>query len=73
MCLTLALALTLTQVQESWHRELARTRIPGLFKASTKRVITWSVPQLIKMDGVMLPDLLCFHVSHPTPPHPTPG
>ena len=56
------------QAQESWHKQLLQSRIPGLFKGSTAKVVVDVLPQLIKMDGILIPDKLCFHVSDPSLP-----
>lgn len=50
------------QAQESWHKLLLRTRIPSMFKGSTEFVFQESLPQLIQMDGLALPNSLRFSV-----------
>ena len=59
------------QVQESWHKQILQSRIPGMFKGSTESVITAALPRLIRLDGVLIPDVLCFNV--PLPPLPSPS
>ena len=50
------------QEQETWHRQILQSRIPGLFKASTEYVFAESMPQLIEMDALILPNTLQFDV-----------
>ena len=50
------------QCQEAWHRQLASSRIPGIFKASTETLLKEALPKLATMDGVMIPTQLCFQV-----------
>jgi hypothetical protein len=40
-----------------------RTKIPGLFKASTEMLISESIPQLIEADAIKIPSVLVFHVA----------
>ena len=55
------------QVHESWHNQILKSRIPGMFKGSTESVITAALPRLIRLDGALIPDVLCFNVSPPSP------
>ena len=50
------------QEQESWHKQILQSRIPGMFKASTEYVFSESLPQLIEMDALILPTTLQFTV-----------
>ena len=50
------------QAQESWHKLLLNSRIPDMFKGSTEHVFKESLPQLILMDGLALPNTLRFSV-----------
>jgi hypothetical protein len=49
-------------VQESWHYHMRTLKIPGMFKGSTEHVLHVALPQLISMDGFIIPDELTFHV-----------
>ena len=53
------------QVQEAWHNQILKSRIPGMFKQSTTNVITQALPKLIRLDGTFIPDVLSFDVSEP--------
>ena len=48
------------QTQESWHREMLRSKIPGMFKGSTERVLSIALPQLVRLDGYLIADELCM-------------
>ena len=50
------------QAQESWHKQILRSKIPGMFKGSTEGVFTTALPKLIRIDGLMLPNVLTFDV-----------
>jgi hypothetical protein len=50
------------QTQESWHRQILQSRIPGMFKGSTEHVMHVALPQLVSMDAALIPDELLFHV-----------
>ena len=50
------------QAQESWHKQLLKSRIPGAFRASTEHVFAEALPQLIQLDGVLSPTVLVFDV-----------
>ena len=50
------------QCQESYHKTIHRTKIPGMYKGSTEHVIQVAVPKLVKLDGVMLPSEMNFKV-----------
>ena len=50
------------QAQESWHKQILTTRIPGMFKGSTESVFEVALPKLIRVDGIIIPDELLFHV-----------
>ena len=56
------------QVQESWHNQILKAKIPGMFKGSTESVIKVALPQLVRMDGYFMPTILPFYVSCPTHP-----
>ena len=66
----LALCTPSNQVQESWHNQILKAKIPGMFKGSTESVIKVALPQLVRMDGYLMPTTLSFDVrSHPSLPH----
>ena len=48
--------------QESWHRDILRSKIPGMFRGSTETVFMTALPQLIIMDGIFMPTVLPFSV-----------
>ena len=48
--------------QESWHRDILRSKIPGMFRGSTEAVFMVALPQLIIMDGILMPTVLPFSV-----------
>ena len=48
--------------QEAWHRNLLRSKIPGMFRGSTEHVFSVALPQLIQLEGLLRPDMLTFHV-----------
>jgi hypothetical protein len=50
------------QAQESWHKQIMQSRIPGMFKGSTEHVMHVALPQLVSMDAALIPDELLFHV-----------
>ena len=50
------------QTQESWHKQILQSRIPGMFKGSTEHCFAESLPQLIEMDALILPTTLQFSV-----------
>ena len=50
------------QAQESWHKQILQSRIPGLFKGSTEQVLHVALPQLVHIDGALIPNQLLFHV-----------
>ena len=49
--------------QERWHRQILDSRIPGMFKGSTEHVLKVALPQLIKLDGIFIPDELNFEAT----------
>ena len=61
-CFDCVLCTPSQQAQESWHKQLLTTKIPGLGKGSTETVFHKMLPQLIEMDAIMIPTLLCFEV-----------
>ena len=63
----LALCTPSNQVQESWHKQILKAKIPGMFKGSTESVIKVALPQLVRMDGYLMPTTLSFDVSYPIP------
>ena len=62
--MTTMLSTPSNQVQETWHKQLMLSIIPGLFKGSTTGVISETLPKLIRMDGTRIPDILGFDVSN---------
>jgi hypothetical protein len=50
------------QAQERYHRDIFETKIPGMFKGSTKTVINESLPRLIEHDAITKPTTLTFAV-----------
>ena len=50
------------QAQESWHKQILRSKIPGMFKGSTEGVFSTALPKLIRVDGLMMPNVLTFDV-----------
>ena len=48
--------------QESWHKQLLLSKIPGMFRGSTETVFMVALPQLIIMDGLLMPTVLPFSV-----------
>jgi hypothetical protein len=50
------------QAQESWHKQLMESKIPGLFRASTENLVAETLPQLVEIDAIQIPSRLCFHV-----------
>ena len=49
--------------QEAWHKVLTKTRIPGLFNGSTETVFAEGLPQLVELDGILLPSELCYEAD----------
>ena len=56
------LATPENQCQEAYHKTILKRKIPGMFKGSTEQVIQVSMPQLVKMDGLLLPSEINFKV-----------
>ena len=50
-------------MQESWHKTILGSKIPGMFKGSTEHVFTHAIPQLVSIDGIDLPSRLTFETS----------
>ena len=50
------------QAQESWHKQILQSRIPGMFKGSTEHVMTTAMPMLVEMDATLKPDALQFSI-----------
>ena len=50
------------QTQESWHKTILKDKITDCFRGSTEHCFTIALPQLIQLDGILMPDTLCFHV-----------
>ena len=48
--------------QEAYHRTILKKKIPGMFKGSTEHVVQHAIPQLIKMDALLLPSEINFKV-----------
>lgn len=51
------------QAQESWHRQLQTSRVPGMFRGSMELCMQVALPQMIRMDGLLNADQLKFKVS----------
>ena len=56
------LATPSQQTQESWHKQLLISRIPAMFRGSTAHVFEVAMPQLVQMDGLLMPSVLNFDV-----------
>ena len=54
---------------EAWHKQLKRNRIPGLMNASTEVVFAKALPQLVELDGILIPSKLCFEVRERSVKH----
>ena len=50
------------QTQESWHKQLLLSKIPGMMRGSTEMLFATTLPQLIEMDAIQIPTQLVFHV-----------
>ena len=50
-------------MQESWHKTILGSKIPGMFKGSTEHVFTHAIPQLVSIDGLDLPNRLTFDME----------
>ena len=50
------------QAQESWHKQLLLSKIPGMMRGSTEHLFASTLPQLIEMDAIQIPTELVFHV-----------
>ena len=61
-CFNCMLCTPSQQTQEAWHKQILRSKIPGMFKGSTEQVMQVSLPKLIRIDGVQAPDKLLFHL-----------
>lgn len=48
--------------QESWHKQILQSRIPGMFKGSTEHVMHVALRKLVQMDAALIPDKLLFSV-----------
>ena len=48
--------------QESWHKQILKTKINGMFKSSTERMFTTAIPKLMTMDTVNIPSELSYDV-----------
>ena len=48
--------------QESWHKQLAASRIPTAFRSSTEHLFANALPDLVLLDGILNPKVLPFHV-----------
>ena len=57
-----ALATPNQNCQESWHKQLAISRIPSMFRASTEMLFKEGLPALIERDAILLPTKLNFGV-----------
>ena len=56
------LATPSQQAEESWHKMLNTSKIPGMFRGSTEYVFKETLPKLVQMDGIDLPTVLNFDV-----------
>ena len=61
-CTEVPLCTPSQNTQESWHNTLLTNKIPNMFRGSTEHVIGVAMPQLVKMDGYLIPDELLFDV-----------
>ena len=61
-CIDVPLCTPSQNTQESWHNNLLHGKIPQMFGGSTEHVLAVAMPQLVKMDGYLLPDELSFDV-----------
>ena len=50
------------QTQETWHKQLLLSKIPGMMRGSTENLFEVTLPQLIEMDAIQIPTELGFHV-----------
>lgn len=50
------------QAQESWHGLLMKTKIPNGLRGSTEFVFQQTIPDLIELDAIQLPNILQFSV-----------
>ena len=50
------------QAQESWHKQILQSRIPGMFKGSTEHVMHVALPKLVALDAALIADNLLFEV-----------
>ena len=50
------------QPQESWHKQLATTKIPGQLRGSTEMFFARTLPELIRSDARDIPSVLQFGV-----------
>ena len=50
------------QTQESWHKQILQSRIPGMFKGSTEHVMHVALPKLVSLDAALIADALLFEV-----------
>ena len=48
--------------QESWHKQILQSRIPGMFKGSTEQVMHVALRKLVQMDAALIPDKLLLSV-----------
>ena len=55
------------QTEESWHKQLLQSKIPGMFKGSTEHLFNATLPALVDMDAVQLPTTLTFDVPSTLP------
>ena len=61
-CIDVPLCTPSQNTQESWHNNILIGKIPQMFGGSTEHVLAVAMPQLVKMDGYLLPDELSFDV-----------
>lgn len=50
------------QAHESWHKQILKICIPGIFKGSTEHVMEETLAKLSNLDAAMIPDKVLFNV-----------
>ena len=50
------------QAQETWHKQLLKTKIPSMLHGSTESVFQVALPQLVLVDAIQIPTELVLHV-----------
>jgi hypothetical protein len=54
------------QCQESWHK-MVKNVLRGNLRASTANVLEQRLPDVLRHDAILLPDLLCFEITRYNP------